>query len=202
MKLFTGLCASLLLVVSSVGCCCMSSCVSSCDPCGRELCGGGGRSSSCCGVGGCGLGSCLSRLFHPKCHKCHSMYAGYGWDAYAGCGDYSVGCDCGVPMDSGCACGQPHGMPGTMIPAAPPAQAAPAPVPGADPMSARPATRQPAVLQAATTAPRSTPQQVSYEEFQRLPGVVTSGPTSPAPASAPLMVPPVAGQPTNWSGTK
>lgn len=192
MKLFAGLCASLLLFFSSVGCCCMSSCVGSCDPCGRELCGGGwgGGCGSSCGCGmGCGLGGCLSKWFHHRCHKCHPMYAGYGWDAYAGCGDVCYdGCNTtyGMAAPQGCACGQPHGgmMPPAAIPATPPAQ--PAPVPAAvDPMGARMAPRTMAPQQAmAQPVQQVAPQQVSYEEFQRLPGTMVS-------PAAPPMVPPV-----------
>lgn len=184
MKLFTGLCASLLLVFSSVGCCCMSSCVSSCDPCGRELCGGG-WGSGCKSCGGCGLGGCLSKLFHFRCHKCNPMYAGYGWDAYAGCGGVSYD-GCGTtwagPEAGGCSCGQSHAMP---VPMTPPAQMAPAPVPAAiDPMGARyQQQRGPAPIQQAA-APQAAPQQVSYEEFQRLPGTMVT-------PVAPPMVPPV-----------
>ncbi|MDZ4683673.1 MAG: hypothetical protein SH850_01210 [Planctomycetaceae bacterium] len=200
MKLFAGLCASLLLVFSSVGCC-MSSCVGSCDPCGRELCGGGfGGGGSCgksCGssCGGCGLGGCLSKLFHHRCHKCHPMYAGYGWDAYSGCGGDVCYDGCNTTYGaSDCACGHPHGGPAQMMPAAPPQQMAPAPVPAAiDPMGARYAPSRPAYPQA---APQAAPQQVSYEEFQRLPGVQQSAPAAAAP---PTLVPPVAGQPANWA---
>jgi hypothetical protein len=189
MKLFAGLCSSLLLVFSSVGCCCMSSCVGSCDPCGRELCGGGlgGGCSSCgskCGGCGCGLGGCLSKLFHHRCHKCHPMYAGYGWDAYSGCGDVCYdGCNTTYGMASpGCGCGVPNGMP--PAPMVPPAQ--PAPIPAAiDPMGARMPIQRTMVTQAPQ---QPAPQQVSYEEFQRLPGTMVSAPQ--APAAAP-MVPPV-----------
>jgi hypothetical protein len=182
MKLFTGLCASLLLVFSSVGCCCMSSCVSSCDPCGRELCGGG--MSGC----GCGFGGCLSKLFHHRCHKCHPMYAGYGWDAYAGCGQGVSYDGCGATYaPAGCACGQPHGT-SVPMPMTPPAPSAPAPIPAAiDPMGAK--MSRPAVQQAAAPmAQAAHPHQVSYEEFQRLPGTVLPAPTTSA---APPMVPPV-----------
>jgi hypothetical protein len=190
MKLFAGLCSSLLLVFSSVGCCCMSSCVSSCDPCGRELCGGGWKGSSCgSSCGGCGLGGCLSKWFHHRCHKCHPMYAGYGWDAYSGCGDVCYdGCNTtyGMASGGGCACGQPHGP--MAVPMTPPAQQAPVPA-AIDPMSARPAQRTMATQVAHQPMQQplqhAAPQQVSYEEFQRLPGTMV-----PAP-SAPPMVPPV-----------
>jgi hypothetical protein len=203
MKLFAGLCASLLLVFSSVGCCCMSSCVGSCDPCGRELCGGGwGGGCSSCG-GGCGLGGCLTKWFHHRCHKCHPMYAGYGWDAYSGCGcggDVSYdGCNT-TYAPTGCACGQPHGAPNQMMmPATPPAQMAPAPVPAAaDPMGARYAPQRPMQQQVAVQPTHQpVPQQVSYEEFQRLPGMMQA--PAAATAAPPTLVPPVAAQPANWA---
>jgi hypothetical protein len=206
MKLLAGLCASLLLVFSSVGCCCMSSCVSSCDPCGRELCdglgSGCGKCSSGCGLGGCGLGSCLSRLFHGHCHKCSGMYAGHGWDAYTGFGDGCSGGGCGMASPADCACGQPHGMPNYLSPSVPPNQQPPAPIPGADPMSARQAAPRMPVSHAAApatqAAPQMAPQQVSYEEFQRLPGVITSAPTAVATPT----VPPVTSQTASWSAAK
>jgi len=202
MKLFAGLCASLLLVFSSVGCCCMSSCVSSCDPCGRELCGGGFGGSSCgSSCGGCGLGGCLSKWFHHRCHKCHPMYAGYGWDAYSGCGGDVCydGCNTTYGSAAGCGCGQSHGVPVQMMPASPPAHAAPAPVPAAiDPMGARYAPQRPMQQQfAAQPAPQAAPHQVSYEEFQRLPGVMQA--PAAATAAPPTLVPPVAPQPANWA---
>ncbi len=217
-------CVSLL---SSVGCCCLNSRVNECGPYGADLAGGGG---------------CLAKFARAHgakkkcgCHHCGGyggMYADpmYGMDT---CGGGGCGFDGGMGMmgatpdarGPGCGCGGGGGEAALpMIPPAPPAQyapqAVPTPAPIAEPTPAEtnipapPETAVPAApttYQPAPTAPNV--QNVSVEEFQRLPGTIISGPTTSSvaapPASAPVSsrrVVPTAAQPgvrpANWQPTR
>ena len=189
-------CLSGLLLSSAMGCCHSSMCVNSdpCDSCGCSQ--GGGRYAS----------NSFSRKIDSWRHRNHCR--NYGWnDVGCGCdacgmgvedGMMSSGCasgNCGGAMSSGsptgCACGQHHGeyapsMPGSMVPSVAPS-AAPTPIPAAPPVGNEPA---PAPIDNPSTAiPRSLstqPQQVSVEEFQRLPGVIVAGPSASS-SSVPSM---------------
>lgn len=193
MKLHRLIAVAGLLMMTTVGCC-HSQCVSSnpCDPCG------GG-----CGGGGC----CLSGWLQTKLANCRLRH-NYSW-----CNDCSSGCsvcggeNCGMNSDMGmgvpstggstCGCGQSHGS-GTYVPSSPNTDAAPAPIPTqvapVPPKSGEP-TPAPGASDSTTNFQRPTGQiqHVSVEEFQRLPGVVISGPAqSSVPTMAqPTLAPPV-----------
>lgn len=181
-----------LLVVAStfVGCCSSGNCVSSCDPCAREL-----PSVKCP----------LKGLFQHRCDKCNPM------GPNCGCGPVMGGCATGMcgavnvpaaPVN--CGCGQPHAMhaPAPPVPTMQPPVPLPMPQPAPPTPAAQPLTppAPPAEFPesgARTLAPQqpvvqapvyAAPQQVTYEEFQRLPGVVIS---APAPQVATPRVPPV-----------
>ena len=182
-------CLSSLLLASTMGCC-HSRCVSSdpCDPCG------------CMPTGGRYFSGWMNNKIDSW--RMQNYGRNYGWNA-VGCGCnacgtgidgemMSSGCasgNCGGSMMSsdspaGCACGQQHSeyapsVPGTMVPSAAPAVApTPLPVP---PVGNEPAPAPASSDINSTAIPRTLatqPQQVSVEEFHRLPGVITSGPTS------------------------
>jgi hypothetical protein len=190
MKLQRLLCLSSVLLITTIGCC-HSQCVSSnpCDPCGRGM------------SGGC----CLTNWFHSKL-SCQN----YSWaNECSSCGCSVCGGDsCGVSgaptfaggSGSSCGCGQSHGTnyaPAVSSPSVPTSvdpnhSDAPTPVPnqtspmprGTEPNPAPPSTTfQPPVS--------GQIQHVTMEEFQRLPGVVVSGPTSSVPTMAqPTLAPP------------
>ena len=197
---------ALLVVSLSIlsGCCSTGACVSSCDPCGRELANSGNP---------------FKGMFQHKCHKCSPMGADCGYQtAYAGdCG--TGNCGSYAQPASSCGCGQSHTsgmMPPTPQPMPQPAphpmpHAAPAAVPAVPPVAPAPpdavapaATMRQMPVQtqrvAQVPAPVVTaPQQVSYEEFQKLPGVVIQQPA--APVQVPR-VPPVLNAPqpgANWA---
>lgn len=189
-----------VIVATFAGCCGTNACVNSCDPCGRELAGGGCP---------------LKRLFKHRCDKCHPM-ATYGWEGAAcgSCQGHPGSVYTTAPAATTCSCGQVHNslIPAPAATSAPASQAAPLPAPSAPPVPPTyeqpvpPAPPAPAPQEEATAIPTgsttSNPQQVSYEEFQRLPGVVISGPT-PAPALPPTLVPPKsAAQAANWVPTR
>ncbi|MBI1345270.1 hypothetical protein GC163_03185 [bacterium] len=125
----------------------------------------------------------------PYCNNCGAM----GYDAMT---PMSYG---GMPA-SDCGCGQTHAQP--MAPAYPPAAPMPVP-PSAAPTPANPAAPvDPSAPPFTSAAPTPVPtQQVSYEEFQRLPGVVVSG-TGAAPMQRTPQVPPVAGRPVTWAAAR
>ncbi len=178
-------CLSGLLLASTVGCC-HSRCVCSdpCDPCGSPT---GGRY--------------VSGWMQGKVDSWRMRNHGrnYGWnDVGCGCDECGMGFDggmmgsgcasgnCGGSMSSGspggCACGQHHGeyapsVPGTMVPSATPMplqDMAPKAPPATEPAPAPASSDTTAIPRALSTQP----QQVSVEEFHRLPGVIVSGPTS------------------------
>ena len=176
---------SSLLLASTMGCC-HSRCVHTdpCDPCngmvsGRRHVSGWmnhkvsswrmrnhgrnyGWNDVACGCDACGMGFDGDMI---------SSGCGSG-----GCGGMAVG---GSP--SGCGCGQQHSeyapsVPGTIpIPPATPA-VAPSPVP-VPPAGNEPAPAPASSETNSTAIQRAQVQQVSVEEFQRLPGVIVSGPT-------------------------
>ena len=188
-------CLSSVLLASTMGCC-HSRCVCSdpCDPCGGSP------------TGGRYVSGWMNHKVHSWRLRNHGR--NYGWnDVGCGCDVCSLGFDgdamssgcasgnCGGSMMSGsptgCACGQQHtdyaprneyapSIPGTITaPTAVPALApTPVPVP--------PAGKEPAPAPVggdtnSTAIPRTLttqPQQVSVEEFHRLPGVIVAGPTS------------------------
>ncbi len=206
MKRLLSLLASVALL-SSVGCCCLNSRVNECGPYGPDLAGGGGclakfaRSHGAkknCGCGHCGGGMYADPMYGMP----------YGMDAYGGGG---CGCDGGMmggmpgAGSPGCGCAGGGGMPQQMIPPAPPVQyapqASPSPAPIAEPTPV-PAVPEPAAPDAPMTqmpvpaAPNV--QNVSVEEFQRLPGTIISGPTtSSAPGPVPTAAQPGV-RPANW----
>ncbi len=201
-RLFSVLACITLL--SSVGCCCLNSCVNECGPHASDLAGGGG---------------CLAKFARShgarkcKCQHCMGyggMYADpiYGMP-YGGDGCCGGGFDGGMMMGgfpdaggAGCGCAAGGGAMAPSIPPAPPSNYAPqgsptpAPMPEANdnaipappdgaaagtPMTYQPAPVQPNV------------QNVSVEEFQRLPGSIISGPTTtpvPSPATGPMTAAP------------
>lgn len=202
-------CLSGLLLASAMGCC-HSRCVSSdpCDPCGGSPCGR----------------RYVSSWKNNKVESWRNRNHGrnYGWnDVGCGCDVCGMGFEgemmssdcasgnCGGSMSSGspagCACGQHHGdyaptMQGTMTPQAAPVLApmpAPAPPVGNEAAPA-PVNSDP---NSSTAIPRSLstqPQQVSVEEFHRLPGVIVAGPSSssvPSVAASASSVQPVMAAP-------
>ncbi len=188
-------CLSGLLLASTMGCC-HSRCVCSdpCDPCGGSP------------TGGRYVSGWMNHKVDSW--RMRNYGRNYGWnDVGCGCDVCGMGFDgemmssgcasgnCGGAMSSGsptgCACGQHHGeyapgVPGMMSPSAAPS-VAPNPIPSSpSPAPAPPAGNEaaPAPINSDTTSmaiPRSLatqPQQVSVEEFHRLPGVIVAGPTS------------------------
>lgn len=180
-------CLSSLVLVSAMGCC-HSRCVCSdpCDPCGAAPTGG----------------RYVSGWMNNKVASWRMRNHGrnYGWnDVGCGCdacgmgfeGDViASGCasgNCGSPASSssptGCACGQHHGeyapsVPGSLAPsAAPTAAPTPVPVPPAENNAAPAPVSSDTSSTAVPRALATQPQQVSVEEFHRLPGVIVAGPT-------------------------
>jgi hypothetical protein len=200
------ICLAGLVLMSSVGCC-HTQCVS--------------NSCNSCGGGGC----CLTNWFQSKMASCRMRCNNYSW-----CDDCSGGCavcggtNCGLngAVDGGmtygggspgCGCGQSHNnqyaptSPASpSVPAATPTDPIPMPIPTqTNPEPTRTNEPNPAPgASDSTTYQRPVngqTQHVSVEEFQRLPGVVISGPTPAAgsPTLAPptlsnVSVPPRAGQ--------
>ena len=179
-------CLSGLLLASTMGCC-HSRCVCSdpCDPCGGRPTGGG---------------SFVSGWMNHKVDSWRMRNHGrnYGWnDVGCGCDVCGTGFDgemmssgcasgnCGGSMMSGspagCACGQQHSEYAPSVPgmiSAPAAAPTPVPVP---PAGNDPAPAPVSSDTNSTAVPRTLatqPQQVSVEEFHRLPGVIVAGPTS------------------------
>ena len=150
-----------------------------CDSCGNIPLDGGCSCGQCarlpkkCGCGG---------IFGRK--RCRSACSANSYDCG---GAMSGGCGCGQPgspmnsqfgMPSGCGCGQSHapfGAPtmGTPAPnALPETNTNPAPAPPAVTPSEE--AGAPAAMNRTTHGMPT--QTVSYEEFQRLPGTIISGP--------------------------
>lgn len=168
--------AALFMTQLVMGCCCGSSfVVDSCDPCYSpcynpcqpHCCGLIGAIKSLWPFGCCryGCGSCYSPMYSEFPSSCSSC----------GCGGSSYGgVMMGSPTGSSCGCGgggatmmAPTSVPPVTNPQPTPADPTNAPVPQVSPSEATgmaPMTSNPAM------------QHVSYEEFQKLPGTVTSGP--------------------------
>lgn len=238
---FAGLLTASLMIVSLAGCCCGRNVVmDSCDPCGGivydscggmgcDPCGGMYRPHRCghgrrwlhklFGGGGCGCNQCCGSC------GCDSgmCYGDYGQSSCAGCGAPSGSCGApgGMMMGSDCGCSQPSYSSPSTLPgmATPPTQLeAPsrnAPLPAVPSQTTAPEA-PPAPTGDTTMIPPSpspTTQMVSYEEFQRLPGTVISGPGSaggatttnvgsalPRTSAAPMSLPaPAASRPINTS---
>lgn len=178
-----SLCSAAMLLLSSVGCCHLHSCVDPCDPCSR--------------LAGCGLSSwmhgeidawrsrnqCRNSGWTASdcgCSTCNGQYASY--DGASTC----AGGNCGSPVSTGSSCSgcaggtsYPGGMnyPGTG-PTPIPADTAPAPpvpVPASE-AAARMMMQGRQVVMLPQPAAPGQPVQVSWEEFQKLPGTVISGP--------------------------
>ena len=187
--------AASVLMLSLVGCCCGRNVVcDTCDPCGSASCG------SSCGFGtgflrnrpirnlfkgGCNsCGSCYSDM--PTCGGCSSCAAPGGFDGFSGMPTGGSGCGCsqGATQAAPQTYYDPN-IPSTMpTPSASPTPSAVAPVP---PSTTSPANEPGAMIPSTGAMPVQT---VTYEEFQKLPGTIISGPgtgtTTPgAPLSAP-----------------
>jgi len=199
MNLRPLICLSAMLL-TSVGCC-HTQCVSSnpCDPCG--------------GGGGC----CLTNWLHTKIASCRARNCcqNYSWSDDCSACSICGGNNCGMSGSvidgsvgsygggggSSCGCGQSHGSSMNYAPSSPtPAQAVPSNIqPTPAPNSSAP---MPPANNEPIPAPGSTDsttfqrpangqvQHVSVEEFHRLPGVVTSGPTQSSVPSMGLTTPP------------
>lgn len=179
-----SLCSAAMLLLSSVGCCHLHSCVDPCDPCSRPL-------------AGCGLSSwmhgeidawrsrnqCRNSSWSESdcgCSTCSGQVAGY--DGVSSC----AGGNCGSPVSaggncSGCSGGTSYpggaNYPGAM-PTPIPADTAPAPpvpVPASE-AAARMMMQGRQVVMLPQPAVPGQPVQVSWEEFQKLPGSIVSGP--------------------------
>lgn len=187
--------AALFMTQLIMGCCCgRSFVVDSCDPCYTP-----------CQPCGCGLVGALKSLWpfgccHGGCGSCYSpMYSEFpsSCDCGGGCGGgYTSsygGMMVGAPASSGCNCGggggqmmapQMQSMP-TMSNPEPTPSPTIAPVPPTSPSDAT-------GMAPMTSAPNV--QHVSYEEFQKLPGTVTSGQGAlmnamPSAANNPVNIP-------------
>jgi hypothetical protein len=183
MNLMRFLTAS-LMTLSMVGCC-SNRCVMSdpCDPCGAAPSSGGffSRLWPMSRGGGFGCNSCSS----GGCGGCGDAY-GDVMDSGCGCGGGSGGMVMGggMPASQGCACGGQHAAPVPMMGVPSPApipRGAPEPIPSAPDLPSMPGSEATTMIPR-TYAPQSQlagssqPQNVSYEEFQRLPGTIVSGP--------------------------
>ncbi len=201
MKLLRFLTAS-LFSLSIVGCCCGRNVVMDpCDPCGSVSCQGCGMSKlwPFSRIHGCG--------WSPSCGACSSCSCGCGDSTMEmGCASGSCG---GSPVEtygtspaSSCACGQtaappqyPAQYPGMTTPQYPsmttPYSAPSTPslrsLPETPPSSSMPPEPpiQSDINNTMMTPRKSGPQTqvVSYEEFQRLPGTIISGPGAAPPAT-------------------
>lgn len=155
-----------------------------------------------CGASGCDDGCGHSKKCAKKCRKCrecleeHGMagMGGMGGEFYTGMqyGDIGGGdCGCGGGgmagyPGGGCAgCGQPGGFDGGAVMTTPMMTV---PTPGPTPMPHGGTALPPPIPPAETgsTVPQvpAGMQQVSVAEFQRLPGVIVSGPGSQAAQTA------------------
>lgn len=205
--------AACLLVLNLVGCCCVSPRIDECGPHACDLAGGGGLLAKFARSHGakkkCGCG---------HCGGFNAMYgdAMYGMPYDSGCCGGGGGFDGGMmaggypDMSSpGCGCGGGASMPmAPSIPPTPPAQYAPeasptpAPTPDVPPAETNvPGVPDPAGAPAAPMTYQPAPaqpgvQNVSVEEFQRLPGTIISGPTTSAVAAPPAAAAPVMHSPT------
>lgn len=194
MKFRLSLCSAALLLLSSVGCCHMSTCCT--DPCAPPLAG--------CGLTGWVHGEIdawRSRNHYRNagwngsdcgCSSCGGQLASYD-------GGSCAGGNCGSPVAPGGGCsgcsGGSNYAPGS-VPTPVPADTAPAPappVPASDAAARMMMMQGRQVVMLPQPAVPGQPVQVSWEEFQKLPGTVVSGPGAAvagqaAPAAAPLAI--------------
>ncbi len=203
-----------MITTSMVGCCCTNHCAMTnpCDPC-NAICAQ--EYSSCSSCSSCGKFS-FPKLRWPfsggsRC-SCNSVCDGdsYGGFVDSGCGSSNCGggCagNCGAPtmnanpVSSGCGCSQAATFSGspastyqnhvpsqpTTIPPMPPASGNGAPAPSAGGSE----TNYDPNKNGAMNSPAATKQtvMVSYEEFQRLPGKIVSGPGSSDSSSVPQSI--------------
>ena len=190
LRLFTAAMMSL----SMVGCCC-SRCVVSdpCDPCGSM------PSNGCC-ISKLWKSSLFHRGYNWDCQcgcscggcGCGEMMDPYSYVDAPGCGgSCAAPVMSGVPASPGCNCGQsqpysslaPMVSPSYVNPVPMNSQPAytPQPIPEVPPSTqnyapAPPASSSPDPQSTMAPAMNGQPQMVSYEEFQRLPGKMISGP--------------------------
>ncbi len=196
-----------LMTVSMVGCCC-SRCVVT-DPC--DPCGGVMPSHQCCLSRLWSMPRSFGYSWNNAC-TCGGCQCGcgggelmdYSYGETGGCaGSCAAPAMTSAPPSSGCNCSQssaystaPTSYSGSYYPSTTPGSVpspsgTPQPIPEVPP-SFNPLPNAP--LPPATATPDTTlmipppsgqqPQMVSYEEFQRLPGNVISGPGSSATATA------------------
>lgn len=169
------------------------------------------------GASGCDDGCGHSKKCAKKCRKCRECLEEHGMAGMGGMGGMSgefypgmgygdlSGGDCGCGgggvagyPGGGCAgCGQPGGFDGGSIMTTPMMTV---PTPGPTPMPHGGTTLPPPIPPAETSSVPQVPagmQQVSVAEFQRLPGVIVSGPgaqvasttqVAAAPASVPAVI--------------
>ena len=160
----------------------------------------------------CLSGACVPSSCHCACGGCGSIdtfdsYSDFGASPSCGCGSPMSSCgspggSCGAPMmsgvpsSSGCSCSQgnsySNSMPSMTSPSylSSPSMSVPAPtstpqsIPEIPPSSAPlpPTTLDSTSYQ--TPQVSQQPQMVSYEEFQKLPGNIISGPGAPGTAPA------------------
>lgn len=196
------------MLLTSVGCC-HTQCVSSnpCDPCGSGMSGGG-----CCltnwlhtKIASCRSRQCCQNYsWNDDCSGC-SVCGGSNCGMSGSTIDGGIGTYGGGGGGSSCGCGQSHGgqshnnyAPSTPTPVqAVPGGVQPTPVPNNSSAPMPPASNEPIPAPGSsesTTFQRPANgqvQHVSVEEFHRLPGVVTSGPTqSSVPTMGVLTTPP------------
>lgn len=192
--------AAMTISISMVGCVSPHNAVcDSCDPCGQYMGGGCGCYNGGVGVSGLcpdfsGLksilgGGCLGR--RARCGKC---IRGGRFGGCNNCCEPSFncgGCDscgmssscgapsCGAPMSSDCGCGMPGGFPSGMQ-SSPVMSSPSSPSIAPSPPAVGPSDAPTSMIPSGTTMPT---QNVSYEEFQRLPGTIISGPGAVAPST-------------------
>ncbi len=201
-----GLCIAGLVTVFMPGCCVFEH-VFQC-----KHFGGGDQ----CGAVADGCGH--SKKCSKKCRKCMECLQEHGGGMYPALGYLDGGfvedggCGCGGHDggmitagygggDTGCGCSQGGGnMVNVPMMSSPvmttPTMTVPTPAPAPTPMggTALPPPIPPAETSSLPQLPPGT-QQVSVEEFQRLPGVVISGPTAPSVASTPQAAPAIVTSP-------
>lgn len=192
-----SLCSAAVLLFSSVGCCHLHSCVDPCDPCSRPLAGCGlsnwmhgeidaWRSRNQCRNSGWSDGGC-------GCSSCGGSVVSY--DGVGNC----AGGNCGTPAAggcSGCAGGSSYPGGGNYIPGGAPtpipadtAPAPPVPVPASEAAARQMMMQGRQVVMLPQPVVPGQSVQVSWEEFQKLPGTIVSGPGAAAPAPAMVAAP-------------
>lgn len=191
-----------LMTLNLVGCCCMSTArIDECGPHASDLAGGGGclakfarahGAKKRCGCGHCGYGGMYADPIYGMPYGDSCCGGGFDGGMMGGFPGMTGGSDCG--------CGGGGAMPASNMPPMPATnQYAPegSPTPAPTPDANVPETNVPAVPAADPPAPPTTyqpapgqpgVQNVSMEEFQRLPGTIISGPTTTPVAGPPAAV--------------